>query len=46
MPTNGITYAESLRATVKQERGENIPEFEPPKLFNLERKLQIQEGEW
>lgn len=39
MPTNGMTYAETLRANVKQERGENIPEFLPPKLQNLERKL-------
>lgn len=43
---NGITYAEQLRANVKQERGEKIPEFEPPRLMNLERKLQILEGEW
>ena len=46
MPMNGLTYAESLRQNVKQERGENIPEFEPPRLMNLERKLQILEGEW
>ena len=39
---NGMTYAESLRMNLKQEKkGENIPEFEPPKLMNLERKLQI-----
>lgn len=46
LPMNGMTYADTLKATVKQERGENIPEFEPPKLQNLERKLQIQNGEW
>ena len=46
IPMNGITYAEQLRANVKQERGEKIPEFEPPRLMNLERKLQILEGEW
>jgi hypothetical protein len=34
-----MTYAESLRMNVKQERGEKIPEFIPPKLNNLERKL-------
>ena len=44
---NGMTYAESLRANKpNQDRGENIPEFEPPRLMNLERKLQILEGEW
>ena len=31
-------YAKSL-AQSKKEKGENIPEFEPPKLANLERKL-------
>ena len=46
MPVNGRTYAESLRHNVKQEKGENIPEFEPPRLMNLERKLQILNGEW
>ena len=45
-PKGGLTYAESLRSSIKQERGENIPEFEPPRLMNLERKLQILEGEW
>ena len=30
IPMNGMTYAESLRTSVKQERGENIPEFLPP----------------
>jgi hypothetical protein len=43
---NGMTYAESLRLNVKQERGEKIPEFVPPRLLNLERKLQILDGEW
>jgi len=28
------------------EKGDNIPEFEPPKLQNLERKLQLLPGEW
>lgn len=47
IPMNGMTYAESLRANKNnQDRGENIPEFEPPRLMNLERKLQILEGEW
>ena len=46
MAMNGMTYAEQLRANVKQERGEKIPEFQPPRLMNLERKLQILEGEW
>ena len=32
------TYAKTL-AQSKQEKGDNIPEFEPPKLTNLERKL-------
>ena len=30
----------------KKEKGDNIPEFEPPTLENLERKLQILPGEW
>lgn len=38
-------YAETLRAN-KGEKGENIPQFEPPKLENLERKLQLLPGEW
>jgi len=46
LTTNGVTYAETLRGTTKKEKGENIPEFEPPKLTNLERKLQILPGEW
>ena len=46
IPQNGQTYAETLRHNVKQEKGENIPEFEPPTLHNLERKLQILNGEW
>lgn len=46
IPQNGQTYAETLRHNVKQEKGENIPEFEPPTLQNLERKLQILNGEW
>ena len=45
---NGITYAESLRANFSQKLtgNENIPDFEPPRLNNMERKLQIQNGEW
>lgn len=39
-------YAKSLALVGKKERGDNIPEFEPPKLDNLERKLQILPGEW
>ena len=46
IPMNGMTYAESLRTNIKQERGEKIPDFEPPQLMNLERKLQILDGEW
>ena len=48
MPMNGMTYAESLRANFSQEKtgNENIPDFEPPRLNNMERKLQIQHGEW
>lgn len=38
-------YAKTL-AQSKKERGENIPEFEPPRLTNLERKLQLLPGEW
>ena len=43
---NGMTYAETLRQNVKQEKGENIPEFVPPRLIGMERKLQILNGEW
>ena len=32
-------YAKTLSQTNKKEKGDNIPEFEPPKLTNLERKL-------
>lgn len=40
-PTNGMTYAENLRAQSHQERAEKIPEFEPPQLHQgiLQRKL-------
>lgn len=38
-------YAQTLKQT-KNEKGDNIPEFEPPKLANLERKLQLLPGEW
>lgn len=43
---NGVSYADALRQTNKQENREKIPEFIPPKLINMERKLQIQNGEW
>jgi hypothetical protein len=47
LPTNGITYAQTLSQKMqKKERGENIPDFLPPQLMNLERKLQILNGEW
>ena len=39
-------YAETLRQNNSKEKGENIPQFEPPKLENLERKLQLLPGEW
>lgn len=44
----GMTYAQTLRSTSKREKGgDNIPEFEPPKLAEqLERKLQILPNEW
>ena len=43
IPMNGVTYAESLRANFSQKLtgNENIPDFEPPRLNNMERKLQI-----
>ena len=48
LPSNGMTYAQTLKSTVKKEKGgENIPDFEPPSLKNqLERKLQILPNEW
>lgn len=46
IPVNGMTYSETLKINVKQDKGEKIPDFEPPKLMNLERKLQILNGEW
>jgi hypothetical protein len=48
MPKNGMTYADSLRANFAVEKtgNENIPDFEPPRLSNMERKLQILNGEW
>lgn len=40
-------YAKLLSQSKKNAIGnEKIPEFEPPKLTNLERKLQILQGEW
>ena len=48
IPNNGLTYAENLRMQAKATRAEKIPEFEPPVLHQqlLQRKLQIQAGEW
>ena len=48
LPRQGQTYAQTLRSTVKKEKGaDNIPEFEPPRLADqLERKLQILPNEW
>jgi len=47
LPSGGTTYAQTLKSTVKREKGgDNIPEFEPPKLGTLERKLQILPNEW
>ena len=35
LPSNGMTYAQTLKSTVKKEKGgENIPDFEPPSLKN------------
>lgn len=31
---------------MRQDKGEKIPDFLPPKLINLQRKLQILHGEW
>lgn len=39
-------YALTLKNNNSKEKGENIPQFEPPKLENLERKLQLLPGEW
>ena len=48
LPSAGMTYAQTLRSTIKREKGgDNIPEFEPPRLADhLERKLQILPNEW
>ena len=48
LPGVGLNYAATLRQTVKKEKGgDNIPEFEPPRLDDhLERKLQILPNEW
>ena len=48
LPSAGISYAATLKKTTKKERGgDNIPEFEPPRLADqLERKLQILPNEW
>jgi hypothetical protein len=35
-----------MRISNYREVGDNIPEIEPPKLENLERKLQILANEW
>lgn len=41
IPVNGMTYSETLKMNIKygQDKGEKIPDFEPPRLMNLERKL-------
>jgi hypothetical protein len=39
-------YALTLKNNNSKEKGENIPQFEPPKLEKLERKLQLLPGEW
>ena len=40
LPMQGMSYAQTLRQTAKKEKGDNIPEFEPPRLADqLERKL-------
>lgn len=46
IPIQGQSYSETLKHNIKQDKGEKIPEFEPPRLMNLERKLQILNGEW
>ena len=47
IPKNGLTYAETLRQNMGNSgENEKIPQFLPPQLMNLERKLQIQAGEW
>ena len=49
MMTNGLSYAETLKALKKQQNSkeDQIPDFEPPRLDqNLERKLQILPNEW
>lgn len=42
------TYALSLKkiSGAGGEKADKIPEFEPPKLENLERKLKLLPGEW
>lgn len=48
LPGQGMSYAQTLRTTNKKQKGgDNIPEFEPPRLADqLERKLQILPNEW
>lgn len=48
LPGRGITYAATLKQTIKKEKGaDNIPDFEPPQLdAELQRKLQILPNEW
>ena len=43
-----MTYAQTLKQTsMKEKGGDNVPEFEPPRLADLlERKLQIEPNEW
>lgn len=49
LPNNGVTYADNLRTLAANKAGmgkDKIPDFEPPQLINMERKLQILKGEW
>ena len=46
IPKNGQTYADTLKQTNKNVNNEKIPQFEPPTLSKMERKLQILPGEW
>jgi hypothetical protein len=41
-------YAQSLKMMANQggDKADKIPDFEPPKLENLERKLKLLPGEW
>jgi hypothetical protein len=42
LPNNGITYADNLRNLAANKAGmgkDKIPDFIPPQLVNMERKL-------